>query len=134
MCHGPDGLILVRCGVLFAISLILSKEYSMPASLQNASVWRTVLVLPPIATSRMKASSIASLETKSRGQIFFATNSIISVPACRASSSRSGVRAKAVPLYGNANPRTSHGICCKQSRARATRWTCIVLEHIQFLC
>ena len=46
---------------------IRAMSYWMPASRAMASVWRIVLVDPPIATSKLKALSKASKVAMSRG-------------------------------------------------------------------
>jgi len=67
----------------------------------------SVFVLPPMAISSAKASSIVSALTILRGVRLFSTRDRICAAAWSANSSRCSLNASAEPLYGRANPRTS---------------------------
>ena len=88
-------------------SLRCAKSNGCPASMAIASVWSTVLVEPPIATSSANAFSKAWCVRMSLGRIFFATRSTIRRPASANSSSRFGSVARMLPLPGSAQPSAS---------------------------
>ena len=112
MCtFGKLGLILAMWAMFWLIlfSSLISKF--TPASLEMASMWRTVLLLPPIAISTTSALRIAfsfsmflilNFSSRAISQILRA--------ACLMSSSRSGVSARIVPLPGSAMPIASQSV------------------------
>ncbi len=67
MWYRLDGLTLQILGVLRLSSSIRSRLNGTPASCAMARMWSTVLVLPPIAMSRIMALSNAAAEAISRG-------------------------------------------------------------------
>ncbi len=67
-----------------------------------------VLVLPPIAASSAMALSMLAGVTMSSGQTLLSRSHMTWWAAWRASASRSGLRAIAVPFPGRAMPRASH--------------------------
>ena len=66
------------------------------------------MVEPPIAMSKAKASSIASLVTISRGLICFLTKFIKCLADSRTNSRRSSETARTVPFPGKAKPNISN--------------------------
>ncbi len=103
-------------GVRWLSWLIRSMSYSTPASRAIASTWSTVLVLPPMAMSRIMALSNDSVVQISRGSrpcpspflSYSKTISTIRRAACWKSFLRSSLVAKSVPFMGKAMPRASH--------------------------
>jgi len=102
--YGDDGDTLQMFGVFFDNSLMRARSYSTRASCAMARVCRTVFVLPPMAISRMKALSIASRVTMSRGLSPSRASATARMPACRQSRRRAGSTARIVPLPGNPRP------------------------------
>ena len=85
-------------GVLEEISLDRSRSSSMPHSWAMAGRWSMVFVEQPRAMSTVSALWKAAGVMMSRGRMFFATSSMICIPACLARRSRADHTAGMVPL------------------------------------
>ena len=115
MCtSGSEGETLHRQGVAAEIALRRSRGKATPASWAMARPWRTVLVEPPMAMSRVIAFMKAALDAMERGSTELSSLSYHAwakaTMSCAACSKRRVLRAWVaitVPLPGSASPRAS---------------------------